>query len=259
MRDPAAAFLDPVVADSLRITTIDKGTNVYIEIYRRLRRLIESGVLKSGDPLPSESALSSIMCVGRTSLRTALSILYEDGYIETVRGKGSCVTGASRKEKYRRTFPAEILLPPERIALVGELGVKQGAVDIVRGDGFLIDKLSPAPGHEIVQLQQIYTLNDKPAVLCFYYFVANLFPMDPSDGPEELYHALAAELQAKTMTAEYECLPIRTTNPSGLHLMLPRGIQTLVTTRYIGTGGVIAFCKDYYNNEVLRFRFAMRK
>ena len=165
MRDPAAAFLDPVVADSLRITTIDKGTNVYIEIYRRLRRLIESGVLKSGDPLPSESALSSIMCVGRTSLRTALSILYEDGYIETVRGKGSCVTGASRKEKYRRTFPAEILLPPERIALVGELGVKQGAVDIVRGDEFLTEKLSPAPGHEIVQLQQLYTLNEKPAVL----------------------------------------------------------------------------------------------
>lgn len=105
MRAPAAAFLDPVVADSLRITTIEKDTNVYIEIYRRLRRLIESGVLKSGDPLPSESALSSIMCVGRTSLRTALSILYEDGYIETVRGKGSCVTGANRKEKYRRTLP----------------------------------------------------------------------------------------------------------------------------------------------------------
>ena len=259
MRAPAAAFLDPVVADSLRITTIEKDTNVYIEIYRRLRRLIESGVLKSGDPLPSESALSSIMCVGRTSLRTALSILYEDGYIETVRGKGSCVTGANRKEKYRRTFPDSILLPPERIALVGELGVKQGTIDIVRGDDFLTDKLSPAPGHEIVQLQQLYSLNDKPAVLSFYYFVDDLVPVDPSDSPEKLYYALAAELQAKTLAAEYECLPIRTTNPSGLHLMLPRGIQTLVTTQYIGTGGIIAFCKDYYNSEVMRFRFAMRK
>ena len=92
MREPTGAFLEPAVADFLRITTISKDTSVYIEIYRRLRSLIERGILKAGDPLPGEAALSSMMCVGRTSLRTALSILYEDGYIETVRGKGMFVS-----------------------------------------------------------------------------------------------------------------------------------------------------------------------
>ena len=37
------------------------------------------------------------------------------------------------------------------------------------------------------------------------------------------------------------------------------GMQTLVTTQYIGSNGIIAFCKDYYNTEVMRFRFALRK
>lgn len=259
MRAPSGAFLDPVVVESLRITTIGKDTSVYIEIYRRLRRLIESGVLKAGDPLPSESALSSIMCVGRTSLRTALSILYEDGYIETVRGKGSCVTGDGRKEKHRRNFPSEILLPPERIALLGDVRVADGRLEYVRGDDFLTDKLAPAPGKEILQFQQMYYLNEKPAVLSFYYFVNDLFPVALTDSLDKVYSELAAALSAKTVTAEYECLPIRSSKPSGLQRLLPRGMQTLVTTQYIGSNGIVAFCKDYYNTEVMRFRFALRK
>ena len=63
----------------------------------------------------------------------------------------------------------------------------------------------------------------------------------------------------KGLTAEYECVPIRSTNPSGLHQLLPRGVQTLVTTQYIGADGPFAFGKDYYNCDVMRFRFAMRK
>lgn len=259
MRAPAAPFLDPRIADSLRITTIEKDTCVYIEIYRRLRHLIESGVLKPGDPLPSESALSSIMCVGRTSLRTALSILYEDGYIETVRGKGSCVTGDIRKEKSRRNFPSDILLPPDRISRLGELTVNQGLCEYIRGDDFLIQKLAPTQGQDIVQFQQLYCLNGKPAILSFYYFSTDLFPFDLSDSPESIYERLADELNAKTLTAEYECLPIRMVNPSGLHQLLPRGVQSLVTTQYVGANGVLAFCKDYYNTEVMRFRFALRK
>lgn len=259
MRIPAGAFLDPVVVESLRITTIGKDTSVYIEIYRRLRRLIESGVLKAGDPLPSESALSSIMCVGRTSLRTALSILYEDGYIETVRGKGSCVTGDSRKEKYRRNFPSDILLPPGRISLLGELTVPESKLEYVRGDDFLTDTLSPAPGREILQFQQLYCLNGKPAMLSFYYFVDDLFPFSINDSTDKVYDGMAAALSAKIVTAEYECLPIRSSKPAGLQRLLPRGMQTLVTTRLIGNNGILAFCKDYYNSEVMRFRFALRK
>lgn len=259
MREPAAAFHDPSVIEALRISTIEKDTSVYIEIYRRLRRLIENGVLKPGDSLPSESALSSIMCVGRTSLRTALSILYEDGYIETSRGKGSYVTGDSRKEKYRRNFPSEILLPSERIELLGELTVKHGTCRLIRGDDFLAEKLSPAPGKDIVLFEQLHYLNGKPAILSYTYFVNDLFPIVISGDPAKIYHDLAGALHTRAMTVEYECVPILMNNPTGLHQILPRGIQELVTTQYIDDSGIIAFCKDYYNSEVMRFRFALRK
>lgn len=259
MREPAAVFHDPAIIEFLRISTIEKDTSVYMEIYRRLRRLIKDGILKPGDSLPSESALAAILCVGRTSLRTALSILYEDGYIETTRGKGSYVTGDSRKEKYRRNFPSDILLPPERIRLLGDLTVKQSFYDPVRGDDFLAEKLFPAPGREIMQLQQLYCLNGKPAILSFYYFVDDRFPTSIDQDPEEVYEKLAQVLHRDAVTAEYECVPMRIANPSGLHPSLSKGIQQLVTTQYIDSRGIMVFGKDYYNSEVMRFRFAIRK
>lgn len=258
MRTPANAFLDPKIKEFLRVTTTSKGTSVYIEIYRRLRRLIESGVLQPGDPLPGEMQLASIMCVGRTSLRTALSILYEDGYIETARGRGSVVSGDNRKEKYRRTFPTDILLPPDRIALLGELTVQGRMCDPIKDDEFLMEKLAPAPGSEIIQLQELYCLNGKPAILSFYYFNRELFSLDDTVPIEQVYDRLAVELTARTVTAEYECLPVHN-SMSGLHQFMPRGKQTLVVTHYVGNDKLIAFCKDYYNSEVIRFRFAMRK
>ena len=89
-------FADPAIRKQLKITTISRDTPVYIEIYRRIQRLIRQNLLQFGDQLPGEHELAAIMGVGRTSLRTALSILYEDGYIRTRKGKGSFVADNSR-------------------------------------------------------------------------------------------------------------------------------------------------------------------
>ena len=141
------AFSDPEVLSELRITTIDKDTPVYIEIYRRLRRLIKRNVLKYGEQLPGELYLSQIMGVGRTSLRTALTILYEDGYIKTLRGKGSYVAYDGRNDKYRRQNPVGILLPMERISLLGELSKDVPLVmSSNEQDEFLEEKLGDVSG-----------------------------------------------------------------------------------------------------------------
>ncbi len=257
MREPAEAFNNPAIANSLRITTISKGTNIYIEIYRRLRSLIEQGVLKAGDPLPSESALSSMMCVGRTSLRTALTILYEDGYIETIRGKGSYVSGGNRREQYSRMFPAGMLLAPERAALLGGMRVRGTTCDIVLGDEFLSNVLGLAPGREIVQFQQLVCLDEKPAVLTLYYFSDELFPVSVRDEPQQIYGRLSDAVHAKTVAAKYECLSVRSENRTGLQRFFPSGVLTLVTTLYVGQDGPVVFSKDYYNDDIMRFRFSV--
>ncbi|MEY4312352.1 MAG: hypothetical protein RLZZ571_1122 [Actinomycetota bacterium] len=89
------ALLSPIDAD--------KATDLVI---RRLSQAIISGVLKPGDQLPVEAELAAQLNVAQMTLRQALSILRDLGYIETVRGRngGSFVAQAPipqfRRSKY---------------------------------------------------------------------------------------------------------------------------------------------------------------
>ena len=74
-----------------------------------------------------------------------------------------------------------------------------------------------------------------------------------------VYEKMVAALGTGILAAEHECVPIRMVNPSGLYQLLPRGVQSLVTTQYLGANGTLVFSKDYYNSDVMRFRIALRK
>ncbi|MGE6367244.1 GntR family transcriptional regulator [Bacillus paramycoides] len=63
----------------------------YVEIYEKLFKLINEGVYPIGSKLPSESELSKMMKVSRMTLRQALGLLKEDGYIETIHGQGNFI------------------------------------------------------------------------------------------------------------------------------------------------------------------------
>ena len=64
---------------------------IYENIVEQMRNLIESRVWKAGEKVPSERELTSMLGVGRTSVREALRILEAMGYIEIRPGDGSYV------------------------------------------------------------------------------------------------------------------------------------------------------------------------
>jgi len=63
----------------------------YRRIAAELRRLVESGELRPGDALPSESAISEQYHVSRGTARHALAELEGAGLVEAVHGKGRFV------------------------------------------------------------------------------------------------------------------------------------------------------------------------
>ena len=60
-------------------------------VAERIERLIVDGVLKAGQPLPSERRLVDKLGVSRTALREGLVLLRARGIIETSHGRGSYV------------------------------------------------------------------------------------------------------------------------------------------------------------------------
>ena len=76
----------------------------YVQVYTDLKNRIESQALETGQALPAEGELMDYYQVSRDTVRKALGILENQGYIQKARGKVATVAG---KKAY--TFPFEKL------------------------------------------------------------------------------------------------------------------------------------------------------
>lgn len=65
----------------------------YKQLYEKLRKLIEEGIYKQGDLLPSENELCAVHHLTRPTVRNALDMLVNEGFIVRHQGKGSIVKG----------------------------------------------------------------------------------------------------------------------------------------------------------------------
>ncbi len=68
-----------------------RKTRVYEEIVLKVIDMIEQGMLKAGDQLPSERELSETFEVSRSSVREALRALESQGFLESKHGDGTYV------------------------------------------------------------------------------------------------------------------------------------------------------------------------
>ena len=63
----------------------------YVSVYDVLLKRIQDGVYAPGAQLPGENDLSREFGVSRNTLRQALLLLHEDGYVINIKGKGTFV------------------------------------------------------------------------------------------------------------------------------------------------------------------------
>ena len=70
--------------------------NKFQEIYLDIESEILNQKYKPGDLLPSENKLAHMYNVSRETIRKALTLLLESGYIQKQQGKGSIVLDIKR-------------------------------------------------------------------------------------------------------------------------------------------------------------------
>jgi DNA-binding FadR family transcriptional regulator len=78
------------ISDAVRETVFTPigGTGLVEQTVRRLGEAIGMGLLTSGERLPPENELAARLEISPMTLRQALAILRESGYLETTRGRG---------------------------------------------------------------------------------------------------------------------------------------------------------------------------
>ncbi|MEM7216617.1 MAG: FadR/GntR family transcriptional regulator [Pseudomonadota bacterium] len=83
---------------TLAVTEQQKSVLGARAISLRLRKSIERGAFSDGEQLPTERELAESYAASRSTIRNALNILEEEGFLERKVGSGTYVTYAGRTE-----------------------------------------------------------------------------------------------------------------------------------------------------------------
>ena len=75
---------------------------IYEQVKDSLRRLMVTGVLAPGDKLPSVRSMASQLSINPNTIQRAYNELEQEGYIYSVAGKGSFVSGTADADAARR-------------------------------------------------------------------------------------------------------------------------------------------------------------
>ncbi len=148
------------------------GIQGYRELSRHLQDQIERGVYAAGERMPTETAMSETYGMNRHTVRAALQLLENGGYINRVRGKGTFVT--RRKIPYAISPSSSFTASLEKLGYSGSCRVLQARVQPAPADAARCLDL-PA-GAEVVALEILRSIDDAPICITTSCLPRQRFP-----------------------------------------------------------------------------------
>jgi GntR family transcriptional regulator len=167
------------------------GMPAYRRIQGAIRKRIESGQLRSGDPVASERDLAKLHQVSLMTARHALASLEREGVVERRRGIGTFVAPPkiqfNKLMSYTEQMAGRGMSATSRILFARVIHDQQEA----------IARLSLPPDAGIIKLERLRQTADEPFALETCYLSA-------ADFPELLSAPLARESLFKILERDYQ-------------------------------------------------------
>lgn len=189
-----------------------QGMPSYIPIYNQLYEDIVNGVYEKGSLLPSEHLLAEKYHVSRNTLRQALTILNQDGYIYKKQGKGTFVSYDSakkQKDKIYNFLSEDALEKITDIHADHNIGLPTKIAQI---------KLHLADGEEVLASNNVYVGENGPIGQSFLQIPLNVLAENQIDTKNEeqllefmnkgVYRlAAGSEMSVQLMEADEQVVP----------------------------------------------------
>ncbi|MBB6217348.1 GntR family transcriptional regulator [Anaerosolibacter carboniphilus] len=137
---------------------------VYMIIVEDIREKINSGKLKPGDDIPSETALCNEYATSRMTVRKGLAILANDGYIYSIPGKGYYV----KKPEYNKYT----IYYDEMNNLINNVdNTKLLGVDIVMPHDELAHSLQISKKKKVIMIRRLFYTDGEPMAYDVKYLI----------------------------------------------------------------------------------------
>lgn len=211
----------------------------YVQVYTDLKNMIESESLKTGQALPAEGELMELYQVSRDTIRKALGILENQGYIQKSRGKVATVAG---KKGY--------VFPFEKLASFKELNAhlnRQTRTDVENLEifsdvGRIKELFGDHAESEVYDLLRVRVIDEERVIMDHDYFKRSIVPNLPLRAcRDSVYEYLEKEQGLKIGYATKEIFVCDATEQDRKYLDMGRYDLVVVVKSYTYTFDGILF------------------
>lgn len=176
--------------------------NKYLNIYEEMVEKIQSGELKPNTKLPSENDLVEQYNTSRETVRKALTMLSQNGYIQKIRGKGSFVLDMTKFD-----FPISGLVSFKELAQ--KMGKPWKTIvyefDLIKPDDYLQQHLNVTGKDSVWKVLRSREMDGERIILDKDYFNKKYVPILTKEICEgSIYEYLEKDLQLKISFAKKE-------------------------------------------------------
>ena len=229
-------------------------TNKYQIIFNKIVDQIKNGELPPNSLLPSENELKEQYDTSRETIRKALNLLAQNGYIQKVRGKGSIVIDINKFD-----FPVSGLVSFKELAdkmekkprtIVNELSL------IIKPDAYIKQQLQVSGKDQVWKIVRTREIGGNKIILDKDYLAAKFVPSITEEiCANSIYAYLENELNLKISFAKKEIVVEEPTAEDRSFLDL-EGYHNIVVIKnyvYLEDASLFQYTESRHRPDKFRF------
>lgn len=180
--------------------------NKYLYIYREIANKIKESQFVAGDKLPSEHELTESFSTSRETIRKALNLLAQNGFIQKVQGKGSIVLDTKKFD-----FPISGLVSFKELA--EKIGEKQKThvevLELIHPDNEIQQQLNMESDEYVWKVHRVREIDGERIILDKDYFNQNFITQLTKDiCKDSIYEYIENELGMSISFAKKEIIVV---------------------------------------------------
>lgn len=227
--------------------------NKFQEIYQELSTQIQEGKLRANTQLPSEHDLADQYDTSRETVRKALNLLSQNGFIQKIRGKGSIVL-----ETNKFSFPVSGLVSFQELSeTVGKSSVTTvHDFRLIEPDQFLQQQLQTDSNELIWKVLRSRQIDGETIILDKDYFLKKyVSKLTKEIAEKSIYDYLENELGLKISFAKKEIVVVDCTEEDKRLLDLGGFKHIVVVKNYVYLEDASLFQYTESRHRLDKFRF----
>ncbi|MBE7678935.1 trehalose operon repressor [Paenibacillus sp. P13VS] len=234
--------------------------NKFIRIYEDIAAHIRNGEIEAGSLLPSELDLSESYQTSRETIRKALKMLYEEGYIQKIQGKGSIVLDIRKID-----FPISGLVSFKELAK--KMGQRARThveeLEELKVDQALFKTIQFGMGEQVWKIVRVRNVDGESVILDKDYISQRLVPgLTKEICNDSIYEYMEDQLGLSISFAKKEIL-VEEPTEEDRRLMDLEGLHNVVVVRsqvYLEDASPFQFTESRHRPDKFKFvDFARRK